>query len=179
MNFRELMDKSGKPVDWRDAMTEIRADHGRGASRWLADQFDVSMRTAQRWLKGEQHPGGREGTRGGKSAEQRMIGAVDTNRSAARYLRTATRIEIPEMDMTTSAGTGKRKPGGYPVTGAVQSRLNGIADAMERGDAAGAEKMFSDLTLELYFGKGNVGGRHKQSDMGVAGYGDGTTIYGR
>lgn len=179
MNFRELIDKTGRPGDWREAMTEIRADHGRGASRWLADQFDVSMRTAQRWLKGEQHPGGREGTRPGAGGEQKVIRAVDTSKSAARHLRTATRIEIPEMDMTTSAGTGKRKPGGYPVTGPVQSRLDRIADAVERGDTAGAEKMFSDLTLELYFGKGNVGGRHKQSDMGVAGYGDGTTIYGR
>lgn len=181
ISFEGLMRETGRPGDWKDAMADIRAQQGKGASRWVSEKFGVSMRTAQRWLKSEQTPGGRPGTTPAKAAERRVIGAVDPLKGAARNLRTATRIELPEIDIRFSKGVGKRKPDmSVPVTGGIRTRLDRIADLIDRGNLSKAEEDFGKLALDIYFTKGKAtDGRHIQSDMSIEAYGSGTSILGR
>lgn len=178
LSFDDLVKRTGEPHSWREAMREVRAEYGRGARRHLANLFGVSPDTAGRWLAGKQAPGGKKGTRKGNETQRRIIESVDSRKAAARHMRTAQRLVVGDIFLQASSFSGNRNAGEYAVTPAIQARLNGVADALDRGDSAGAEKMFGDLVLDAYFNKGNVGGRHKQSSMGIGGYDDYADIIG-
>lgn len=178
IEFGELMTRVGTPGNWREAIADVRAEHGRGARRWLAAEFGVHPDTAGRWLSGKQAPGGRAGTRKARDLQARIVGAVAPHRAAARYIRTATRLDIGEIDLDASSYGGTRNVGGFDVTPRMRDQLDRVADALERGNTQDAAGRFGDLVLDAYFSKGNVGARHRQSDMGIAGYGDNATILG-
>ena len=49
MKFKSMISQLGRPLTVAEALT------GRD-SKWIADKFGVSRRTAQRWKKGTQQP---------------------------------------------------------------------------------------------------------------------------
>lgn len=170
-SFDEFVQRIGEPGDWHEAADEIKSQHGRGASRWLADRLGVSLRQAQRYLKGDVRvpPATRQAS---------IVEGVDRSKAAARHIRTATRLSIGSIEMATSSGTTKRNVGDMPVTPGMRGNLNAAADALEAGDVDQAGALFGSAVLDSYFSKGNAGGRHKQNDMGVTGYGDGAYVLG-
>lgn len=171
LSFGEFVQRVGEPGDWHEAADEIKAEHGKRASRWLSDRLGVSLRQAQRYLKGDVRvpPADRQAA---------IVGGVDRTRAAARHIRTATRIVVGKIVMMTSSGPTTRNVGEVPVTPGMQRELNAAADALDRGETDRAADLFGAAVLDSYFSKGNAGGRHRQNDMGVSGYGDGSYVLG-
>lgn len=170
--FRQVVSKIGRPATLREAMDEYRAEHGRHASRVLADRFGVSQRTAQRWLKGEQRPGGKSGTARAAEAEQRITRAVDRNRSAARHVRGAQTVHVGTVFLRVSKDYGPRNVGDLRVTPDMRAELDRVADLIEAGELDAADRAMQGVILTGYFGKGNVGSRMAHESMGIDDYGD-------
>lgn len=170
--FRELVSKVGKPANVREAMDEYRAEHGRHASRAIADRFGVSQRTAQRWLKGTQRPGGRASTRKARELEQRITQAVDRPRAAARHIREAQTIHVGKVYLRASSKSGPRNVGDLRVTPDMRAELDRVADLIEAGNLDAADLAMQGVILTGYFRTANVGGRKADQDMGVDSYDD-------
>lgn len=54
MRGRAVLRQLGRASTPQQALQSLRANDGRGTSRYVADRFGVSVRTAQRWLAGTQ-----------------------------------------------------------------------------------------------------------------------------
>lgn len=180
-SFDDLVRATGEPAGWSDALAAIRAEHGSRTSRYLADRFGVTMRTAQRWQKGTHAPA---------SADVRaaLPDMVDRDRLAAQRIREAQRFDPGgEVRIMTSSKGGPRKVSGagWRVTPDVRDRLDLVASALESGDRSGAEREFSDLVTDLYFRQGRgdrpLGRRARSAVQGmrVDGYGDHARFLGK
>ncbi|MFI5497355.1 hypothetical protein [Actinoplanes sp. NPDC051859] len=147
MNFRDVIrEKLGAAGTVSEAIGSFRAAHGRRASRELADKFGVSMRTAQKWLKGDQAPAS---TR----SEQVRRGA-EHGRLAADSLRNAQALTIGDIEVEYDGKPqGKRKVGTVHVDGNLRTALDEVADLIEMGSLDEAEQLYSDAILGAYSGQ--------------------------
>lgn len=144
--------------DFAGAMTAVRTEHGRGASRWLASRAGVSQRTAQRWMAGTQKPG--------KAAHQavQQIRHGQQRRAAGERLRQITTVDVGEVAVDAGTGDdaspdGYRKPSGRLDIG---SAMDLIAATYERGDDSEAERLFGVAVIAAY------GGEEPTDDSGLA-----------
>ncbi len=146
MRFRQIISQIGKPVSPREALSNR-------TSKWVADKFGVSRRTAQRWKKGTQQPSDRLSRKGkvmdSADAETRRKVAADALRGAQAVDAGTVRVRYPggRGDQT------KRKVGVVPLDEQARERMQEAADALERGDVERAEGLVSDAVL-------NTNGRH-------------------
>lgn len=170
--FWNIIGKVGKPASVREAMDDYRAEHGRHASRALADRFGVSQRTAQRWLKGEQRPGGKAGTAPAREAERKITRSVNRPRAAARHIRGAQTIHVGTVYLRASSKSGPRNVGDLRVTPDMRAELDRVADLIEAGDLDAADRAMQGVILTGYFRTSNVGGRKADQNMGVDSYDD-------
>jgi len=145
MKFKSLVSQIGKPVNVSESLI------GR-SSRWVADKFGVSMRTAQRWKKGTQLPSERGDRRG------RVMGSADADtrrKVAAKALREARAVHVGRIEVVDKSPKGKgKKPGrNFRNVGTVQldersrDRMAEAADALEAGDTERAERLMSEAVL--------------------------------
>jgi hypothetical protein len=145
MKFRSMISQVGKPVNATEALT------GR-TSRWIADKFGVSMRTAQRWRKGTQQPTERGDRR------TKVMQSADRRKVAARVVREtrtiiAGRVGVKSDTGRQAAREGTRNVGLVELDEQAQERMQEAADALDAGDTERAEELMSDAIL-------NSGGRN-------------------
>ena len=149
MNFRDLIrDKIGAARDFSESLNSIREAHGRNASRTIADRFGVHIRTAQKWLKGDQAPDAHSGRR-----EQVRRGA-ESNHIAADAVRAAQAIDVGDIEVEYDGKPqGKRKVGTIHVDPDLRVRLDHVADLIQIGSLDEAEQEYSDAILGAYSGQ--------------------------
>jgi len=144
MKFKSMISQIGKPVNATEALA------GR-SSRWIANKFGVSMRTAQRWRKGTQQPTERGNRRNA------VMKSADRKKVAAQALRDTRAVNAGKVGVKSDTGRAKARTGTRTV-GLVQlderarERMQEAADALEAGDLERAQELVSDAVL-------NTGGR--------------------
>lgn len=148
MKFGSLVSKIGKPVNTAEALINR-------SSKWVAEHFGVSRRTAQKWKAGTQQPGKRVG---GPETVIKSADA-DTRRKVAadavRHAKGAVVGRVPVVDKSPKGKAVKSYRNIKPVrfnTPADRARLDAAADALERGDTARAEEIMSEAILASYGG---------------------------
>src|SRR5690242_5438012 len=145
MKFGSLISQIGKPQNVAEALVNR-------SSKWIADHFGVSRRTAQRWKAGSQQPGKRVG------GPERVVKSanVETRRTvAASALRGASAVNVGRVEVVDKSPRGKGpKPGkNFRNVGVVQldqrgrERMNEAAEALEAGDTERAERLMSEAVL--------------------------------
>lgn len=145
MKFRSLVSQIGKPVSVSEALTTR-------SSKWVAEHFGVSRRTAQRWKAGTQQPGSRVG---GAEPVLKSADAGTRRTIAASALRGSQAVHVGRIEVVDKSPRGKRpKPGkNFRNVGTVQldpasrERMNAAAEALEAGDTERAERLMSEAVL--------------------------------
>ncbi len=133
----------------REAQTILRQQLGNGASRWVADEAGIAPRTARRWLSSSA-PRARHST-----IIELALTLVGTQGAAAARLR-----GLAASGGTISVGTvavaygnrdeGSRHIGSVPVDEWMADEVLAAADALDRGDLAGAADAFSNAVMAGY-----------------------------
>jgi hypothetical protein len=146
MKFRTLISQIGKPVSLSEALD------GK-STKAIAKQFGVSVRTAQRWKAGTQHPGKKLG--GTRGVLKRLDTPASRRTRAADVVRNAQGASVGRVQVIDKSprGKSKAKPS-FRNVGTVQfgdarsrERLNAAADAIERKDYERAEQLFGEAVL--------------------------------
>lgn len=150
MQWEEVVDAIGKPVSDTEAIASIRAEHGTGAARWLAERLGVSARTARRYMAGVV-PGKRS---------MAVRDAAPRARVAANALRKAQTIQAPQMaaeekspKKTKGARRGaqtRRMKEPKRVTKDGRAALQRAADRLDAGDMQGAKDEVDKAVLSAY-----------------------------
>lgn len=141
MKFKSLVSQIGKPVTVQESLM------GR-SSKWVAERFGVSRRTAQRWKAGAQQPS----TRGGRRERVMKSADAETRRKiAADALRNAEAVNAGKVEVKYPGGRvgggNKRNLGVVQLGEQGRARMREAADALEAGDTQGAERAVSDALL--------------------------------
>lgn len=145
MKFRSLISQVGKPVNVSEALVNR-------SSKWVAQHFGVSMRTAQRWRKGTQQPSKRAG------GPEKVIKSADSEtrqKVAADAMRSAQAVHVGRVAVVDKSPRGKgpkqgknfRNVGTVQLDPASRERMNEAADALEAGDTERAEQLMSEAVL--------------------------------
>ena len=152
MKFRSVISNIGKPVNASEALLNR-------TSKWVAEHFGVSRRTAQRWKAGSQQPGKRVG------GPEQVMGSADaeTRRNVtAKAFREARTLHIGAVQVQ---GSGDRKPTtrrinkDWSVTPEMREHMNRAADHLEAGNVEAAEQEMNAAVMNRYAGEAERGGR--------------------
>lgn len=157
MDFRSAMQALGRPLNWREALSAIRAEHGKGTSRFLAGELGVSMRTAQRWQAGAQVPSTRDNRQGALS------GVAKRDYVAAQALRRASTVTVGHVKVDSrSSGQpdGSRPVGTLLVDPLMRAELANVANLLENGQHEAAGDALSDALLGGYSAQRARDARH-------------------
>jgi hypothetical protein len=129
-----------------DALSAIRTAHGKGSSRYLADTYGVSMRTAQRWLAGTQAPA--------ESRRSQVESDPSAQRaSTAQRIRSASAVNVgvaAVVSKSSGKADGSRNVGLRIADGRMHRDLERAANLYESGDDERAEEAFSDAIMRSY-----------------------------
>jgi hypothetical protein len=141
-----MISQLGKPTTISEALT------GR-SSKWIADKFGVSRRTAQRWLKGTQQPKPDR-----RAAVLKSVDAKQRRKIAAEAIREARAVNAGRVAVKADTGRaaareGTRNVGLVQLDSTAQARMGEAARALESGQLGRAEELFSNAVL-------NTNGRH-------------------
>lgn len=147
MKFDSLVSQTGKPLSPSEAVANR-------PTKWIAERFGVSRRTAQRWKAGTQQPA----DRGGRRERVMKSADADTRRKvAADAFRGASLANVGRIAVVDKSPRKGAKPGrNFRNVGAVQlnehSRelMDRAAQALEDGDARRAESLMSDAVMHSY-----------------------------
>lgn len=145
MRFTSLISQIGKPQNVVESLTNR-------PSKWIAQHFGVSRRTAQRWKAGSQQPGKRVG------GPDKVMGSAnaETRRTvAAQAMRGTTAVNVGRIEVVDKSPRGKgprpgknyRNVGVVQLDPASQARMDEAADALEAGDTERAEQLMSEAIL--------------------------------
>ncbi len=145
MKFTSLISQIGKPQNVAESLANR-------TSKWIAEHFGVSRRTAQRWKAGSQQPGKRVG------GPEKVMGSAsaETRRTvAASALRGATAVNVGRVEVVDKSPRGKgprpgrnfRNVGVVQLDPASRNRMNEAAEALEAGDTQRAEQLMSEAVL--------------------------------
>lgn len=152
MNFDQAIASLGRPRSFGEAIAALRAQHGKSLTRFLADELGVTMRTAQRYAKGEFRPSTR--TAAGRERLDKTLRAVDRGRNAARLLRNAKRVNVGRVrvvDRSSGKPAGTRMVGAHRVGDTLTAvELENVADLLDAGDFDSAAEEFSNAMLDAY-----------------------------
>lgn len=142
MNGRSVFRSLGRAVDAREAIESLVAEHGRGTTRWIAEQLGVSQRTVQRWRKGTQSPRNTAG----------VARLADPNRVRVNALRNARAVSVGSVSVfsrSSGALDGSRN------VGMVGADFNVAADLLEQGASEEeVQAAISDAVMDGYGGNG-------------------------
>ena len=151
MKFSSAISRIGKPVNASEALLNR-------TSKWIADHFGVSRRTAQRWKAGTQQPS----EKGGRKEQVMGSPDADTRRAvAAKALREAQTLHIGNVSVQYSSETPtKRKINkDWQVTPEMRERMDRAADHLEAGNVGAAEQEMNAAVMNRYAAEGTRGGR--------------------
>jgi len=151
-----------EPPSWADVLGQVRADHGKGATRYLAGRMGVTMRTAQRYYTG-QHVPSRAHARAAMAAEIEAVRDARYQRAVAKWfkdtadlLRMITRLDVGIMVVINKSGPINRKPQRrYPKIKLrnIDEGLAKVADLWEKRRIVAAEQALSNTILAAYNGE--------------------------
>jgi hypothetical protein len=132
---------------WDDQMAAIRAEHGRGAARWLADTLGRSARQARRYLSGEARP---------RKVDADKLAAMSKHagrRIAADKLRSIRTVRVGHVDVVELSPV-EPEPGGARNVGArnVGGAMGVVADAWLSGMDDQAADAFDAAVITAYAG---------------------------
>lgn len=128
-----------RPVSATEAARSHIATHGRGTSRWLAQRYRVSQRTAQRWLAGTQRP----------RNPAAMIAGADTAQVRINALR---QIQIARLGRVSVWEKSPRRRSSRDF-GELAVDMSPVADLLAAGGSeAEADEMARDIFTSAYFG---------------------------
>lgn len=149
MDFSQLVARLNAGMTVPQAQAIIRSAHGRHASAWLADETNISRRTARRWLS---------------SAAPRSRGPAII--AAARAVITPYGVVAAIIRALAAAGgtitvgrvtvaydgqdEGDRMIGAVDIDDWMAGDLAAAADALDAGDLNGAADAFSDAIIGGY-----------------------------
>ena len=163
-------------MNFRDSLTAI-ADRHRASvdihkllapmsSREIANQYGVSMRTAQRWRKGTQTP---------SLANQERIREDDFGVAAEVFDQAHGAI----VGRVAVYSRSSNKRDGYRNIGNVYGDFDPVAEALRSGDLREAERAMDRVTMNAYGGKGKVGRRRSEvsDSLGIADFPEGIELF--
>jgi hypothetical protein len=159
VKFQSVISSLGKPVNVAEALVNR-------STKWIAKQFDVSIRTAQRWKKGTQQPG--KGV-GGPGEVMKTANADTRRKVAANAIRNGTTVHVGAVSVQGSSDkkpTTRKINKAWQVTPAMRERMDRAADALERGDMATAEREMNAAVMDRYAGERQAGGRDSSGGLG-------------
>lgn len=147
MRGRSWFGLFGRDLSMEETLEQVRADHGRQASQWLADKLGVSRRTAQRYLAGTQRPS--------KRTRQRLPNVERSVRRkvAAGKISRVSRISVGRVAVINlSAGDydGTRDIGNVSIPADVMQE---IADLYANGQDQEAEDLLNQAIVNIYAGE--------------------------
>jgi transcriptional regulator with XRE-family HTH domain len=133
VRFIDAMRSLGRPRNIGEALRAFRAQHGKGASRALADRLGVSLRQAQRYLRGDiKRPPVEKERAIRDSADRRVI--------ASNALTGARTVSVGRVGVVDSRGKRSTRPAGtLVVDDQMRAALAEAARLHEQGDDRGAE----------------------------------------
>lgn len=127
-----------QPGSTTEAARSHIATHGRGTSRWLAQEYGVSQRTAQRWLAGTQRP---------RNASAVIAGA-DTRQIRISKLRQVSTARLGQVTIYEKSPR-RRSVRNY---GDVEVDMSPVADLLAAGGSeAEADELARDIFTGAYF----------------------------
>jgi hypothetical protein len=160
MNFREVVTGLARTATVHHAQAAIRAEHGRHATRFIAEQAGVSPRTARRWMSSAP-PAGRVTV---------IAALVPGEAVAAQRIRAASSVSVGTVDVAyDDDDQGPRTIGELDVDSYMASELDHAAAALEEGRWDAAEDAFSAAIIGGY-------SDGLQDTLSVADYRDGVTL---
>jgi hypothetical protein len=135
-----MISQLGRPVTIAEALT------GRD-TKWIADKFGVSRRTAQRWKKGTQQPKPDR-----RPAVIKSVDAKQRRKIAAEAIRevravNAGRVAVKSDTGKYAATESTRNVGLVQLDESARDRMRQAADALDRNEVDQAEALFSDAVL--------------------------------
>ncbi|MGH3283601.1 MAG: hypothetical protein ACRDPD_02755 [Streptosporangiaceae bacterium] len=151
MKFRNLISQVGKPLSTSEALINR-------PTKWIAEKFGVSRRTAQRWKKGTQQPSPRVG---GPDTVIKDSTNADTRKAvAANAIRNAQAAHVGRVSVVDKSPRGNGpKPGKnfrnlkvVNFSEREREQMSRAADALERGDTEQAERLMNDAIMGAYGG---------------------------
>jgi hypothetical protein len=132
MNFDDAMRGLGRPRSTSEALGSIKAS-GAGASHRLAAQLGVSLRQAQRYLKGEVK-------KVPPAKEQAIRNGADRRYIAAQAIGNAQTVSVGKVTVTDSGGkSSSRSIGTLAVDATMRAQLAEVSRLYAAGDDRGAE----------------------------------------
>ena len=146
MQFPEVVASLARGSGVTHAQAAIRAAHGRGAARWLAQEQGISQRTARRWLSGS-YPRSRA------SAIVDTAGGLGAAALAAQRLAGASTIVVGKVQVSyrgDNRNEGARRIGRVPVRGIAAEHLGDAVKDLLGGQPQRAADAFSDAVISGY-----------------------------
>jgi hypothetical protein len=141
MQFTEIIDSIARTASITYAQEAIRAEHGKGASRWLAQEAGISQRTARRWLS----------TSLPRSRTDVVARLANRLHIAARRLRAAESVDFGAVAVVYDGQhEGTRHIGPVAVDDALARDLGTVAGYLETGSLAAAADAMSGAALAAY-----------------------------
>ncbi|WP_075297805.1 MULTISPECIES: hypothetical protein [unclassified Pseudonocardia] len=141
-NAKSVLRSLGRAMNPREAIESLVAEHGRGTTRWLAEELGVSMRTVQRWRKGTQAP----------RDSQRVTGLADAQQVRVNALRSARTVSVGAVSVISRSSGA---PDGGRNVGTVGADFNIAADLLEQGASEDeVQAAISDAVMDGYGGNG-------------------------
>lgn len=150
------------PRDWRDAASAIKRAHGKGASRWLAEQCGISQRQAQRRLSGQ--------ATSGRGRGPQLADMATPEQLSADALATASGIDAGHVEVTYNGKSQGVRKIGLVHADALGGELDRAASLMADGDEAGAESVISQALLGAYSQSHGGGWDQLQGTLSISGF---------
>jgi len=145
----------GQPVEWLDVLVFAEQEHGPRATRWLADEMGVSLRTAQRYMRLDHAPH-RRGPAGAarhlmadvgrRMADESEAQRRDDTADLIRLIRTIT----PGVVWVRPKSSSKGRPTKRTIKQLSGVDLGAVADAWADDDPDEADAALSDAIIDAY-----------------------------
>lgn len=159
-NFRQVVNQIASRALVTHGQAAIRAAHGKGATRWVADMAGVSPRTARRWMSANPPA----------SRIVALLALLSPTDLAAQQIRGASAIDVGAVAVSyDDTDEGSRSIGHLDVDEAMARELDAAAEALENGDLLSAEDAFSNAVMMGY-------ADGLQDTLTVADYADGVHL---
>lgn len=143
-NIWDAVKRAAAPRDNADRLNAFKRAHGKNATKYLADHFGVSRRTAQKWV----HDG--EITKAGERGEE-LDAIVTDEMNVADALDNASAIDFGHIEVAYGTrDQGVRKVGFFSLREPVTTVVKQALQAIESGNHDDGEKLMGNAALMAY-----------------------------
>lgn len=165
--------------EWLDVLVYAKEQHPEpgGASKWLAAELGVSVRSGERYLELDQQPVRHrvtdeiERVKDRIRAEWAAADAADARQQVADLLALITEVSPGRCSIEELSGKYAGRDGSRSIGGGLAVDLGTVADLWSDGDDQGAADALSDAIVEAYGERGGYAELH--SYLAIRDYLDG------